>query len=89
MLGAAVLIGVIVWMARAAGRRSAADAWRSKVIDAYAKGSASPELQRIRGPYPMAPGVAAYPKDVRLHQRRGTRFMRQTSPYAMSAADQN
>jgi len=41
MLGAAVLIGVIVWMARAAGRRSAADAWRSKVIDAYAKGSAS------------------------------------------------
>ena len=27
----------------------------------------SPELQRIRGPYPIAAGVAAYGKHVRLH----------------------
>ncbi len=36
-----VVIGVIIWMASAASRRSAATAgWRSKIIDAYAKGSA-------------------------------------------------
>ena len=41
LLGAIVLIGVIVWIARSRGRRSAAAAgWRSRVIDAYAKGSA-------------------------------------------------
>jgi hypothetical protein len=36
-----VLIGLIVWIARARGHRAAAAAgWRSSVIDAYAKGSA-------------------------------------------------
>jgi hypothetical protein len=41
LLGAVILIGVIVWIARSAGRRSAAAAgWRSRVVDAYAKGSA-------------------------------------------------
>jgi hypothetical protein len=41
LLGAVVLIGVIIWITRASGRRSAAAAgWRSRVIDAYAKGSA-------------------------------------------------
>ena len=41
MLGALILIGVIVWIARARGRRSATAAgWQSSVIDAYAKGSA-------------------------------------------------
>jgi hypothetical protein len=30
----------------------------------------SPELQRIRGHYPGAAGIAAYVKHVRLHQRR-------------------
>ena len=41
IIGAVVLIGVIVLIARSAGRRSAASAgWRSRVIDAYAKGSA-------------------------------------------------
>ncbi len=40
-LAAVVLIAVIVWIARSSGRRSAAAAaWRSRVIDAYAKGSA-------------------------------------------------
>jgi hypothetical protein len=29
----------------------------------------SPELQRIRGPYSMAAGVAAYEKHFRLHQQ--------------------
>jgi len=40
LLGVIVLVGVIVWVVRARGRRSAAVAgWRSRVIDAYAKGS--------------------------------------------------
>jgi len=41
VLGAVVLIGVIAFVARSSGRRSAAaSVWRSRVIDAYAKGSA-------------------------------------------------
>jgi hypothetical protein len=41
LLGAVVLIGAIVWIARARSHRAAAAAgWRSGVIDAYAKGSA-------------------------------------------------
>src|ERR1017187_5725496 len=41
LLGAIVLIGLIMLIVRARGRRSAAAAgWRSRVIDAYAKGSA-------------------------------------------------
>jgi hypothetical protein len=41
LLAAVVLIGAIVWIVRSHGRRSAAAAgWRSRVIDAYAKGSA-------------------------------------------------
>ena len=40
-LGALVLIGAIIWIARSSGRRKAAQAgWRSQVVDAYAKGSA-------------------------------------------------
>jgi hypothetical protein len=30
----------------------------------------SAELQRIRGPYPIAAGIAAYVEHVRLHQRQ-------------------
>src|SRR5271157_3682250 len=41
LLGALVLVGAIVLIVRSAGRRSAAAAdWRSRIIDAYAKGSA-------------------------------------------------
>jgi hypothetical protein len=41
LLGAIVLIGMIVLIARSRSRRSAAAAgWQSRVIDAYAKGSA-------------------------------------------------
>ena len=41
LLGAVVLIGAIVWIARARSHRAAAAAgWRSGIIDAYAKGSA-------------------------------------------------
>jgi hypothetical protein len=41
LLGAVILIGAIVLIARSRGRRSAAAAgWQSRVIDAYAKGSA-------------------------------------------------
>jgi hypothetical protein len=41
LLGALVLVGVIVLIVRSAGRRSATAAgWQSRIIDAYAKGSA-------------------------------------------------
>jgi hypothetical protein len=41
LLGVLVLVGLIVWIARSGRRRSAAAAgWRSRLIDAYAKGSA-------------------------------------------------
>ena len=41
LLGAVIVIGAIVLIARSRGRRSAAAAgWQSRVIDAYAKGSA-------------------------------------------------
>ena len=41
LLGALAVVGVIVLIVRSAGRRSAAAAsWESRVIDAYAKGSA-------------------------------------------------
>jgi hypothetical protein len=41
LLGVAVLAGLIIWITRAAGHRSAATAdWQSRLIDAYAKGAA-------------------------------------------------
>jgi hypothetical protein len=41
IIGGVVIIGVLVWVFRSAGGRSAAAAaWRSTVIDAYAKGAA-------------------------------------------------
>jgi hypothetical protein len=41
LLGAVILIGLIVWIVHASGRRSkAAASWQSRIIDAYAKGSA-------------------------------------------------
>lgn len=33
----------------------------------------SPGLQQIRGPYPIADGIAAHEKHVNLHQRPGRR----------------
>jgi hypothetical protein len=42
LLGVVVLVGLIAWIAAAAHRRrsAAAGAWRSKAVDAYARGSA-------------------------------------------------
>ena len=41
LLGTVVIVGVTVWLARRSGKRSAmATSWRSKVVDASAKGSA-------------------------------------------------
>lgn len=41
VLGALIIIGAIVWIARASGRRSAARSdWRSTMIDTHAKGQA-------------------------------------------------
>ena len=57
-LAALVLIGLIVWIARASGRRSAAAAGRrSAVIDAYAKGQALADAVRIAD-RPGAPPAA-------------------------------
>ena len=39
----------------------------------------SPKLQRIRGPYPVAAGVAAYGNHLRRHSGRRSRAARHTS----------
>jgi hypothetical protein len=58
-LAALVVIGLVVWIARASGRRSAAAAGRrSAVIDAYAKGQALADAVRIAD-RPGAPGAGA------------------------------
>jgi hypothetical protein len=56
VLGALALIGVIIWIARAASRRSAdAAGWQSKIIDAYAKGSALHDAMSVaEGPGALA-----------------------------------
>jgi hypothetical protein len=59
LLAALVVIGLIVWIARASGRRSAAaSGWRSTVADAYAKGAALSDAVRIAD-RPGAPGYTA------------------------------
>jgi hypothetical protein len=59
VLGALVVIGLVVGIARASGRRSAAAAgWRSTVADAYANGQALADAVRIAD-RPGAPGYAA------------------------------
>jgi hypothetical protein len=59
VLGALIVIGLVVWIARASGRRSAAGAgWRSSVADAYAKGEALADAVRIAD-RPGAPADAA------------------------------
>jgi hypothetical protein len=56
-LGALVVIGLIVWIARASGRRSAkASARRSAMIDTYAKGQALADAIRVAD-RPGAPGA--------------------------------
>jgi hypothetical protein len=56
LLGVLALVGVIVWIVRSAGHRSAAAAdWRSRVIDAYAKGSALYDAMSVA----EAPGALA------------------------------
>jgi hypothetical protein len=58
-LAAVVLIGLIVWIARASGRRSAkASARRSAMIDAYARGQALADAVRVAD-RPGAPGANA------------------------------
>ena len=48
LLGAVVIVGVAVWLARRSGKRSAmATSWRSKVVDASAKGSALADMMRM------------------------------------------
>jgi len=58
-LAAVVLIGLIVWIARASGRRSAtAAARRSAMIDTYAKGQALADAIRVAD-RPGVPGADA------------------------------
>jgi hypothetical protein len=57
-VAAIALIGLIIWLARASGRRSAASAgWQSQVLDAYAKGSALSDAVSVA----EAPGALAAP----------------------------
>jgi hypothetical protein len=44
----------------------------------------SPELQRIRGPYPIAAGIAAYQRHVRRHRRRAASGSHQPWLYSPS-----
>ena len=80
-LAAVVLIGLVVWIARASGRRSAtASGWRSAMINTYAKGQALADAMRVadrpagaRRGTPRAAGPASRPA-------------RTTSPGAVPAA---
>ena len=56
VLGALVLIGVIIWIARATGRRSmAAASWQSRISDAYPKGAALHDaMSNAEGPGALA-----------------------------------
>src|SRR5258708_567283 len=56
VLGALILIGLIIWVARARSRRAAAaTGWRSRVIDAYAKGAALHDAMSVaEGPGGLA-----------------------------------
>ena len=57
-LAAAAIIGLIIWLVRASGRRSAAAAgWQSQVVNAFAKGSALSDAIRVA----EAPGALAAP----------------------------
>ena len=48
LLGAVVVVGLAVWLARRSGQRSAmATNWRSKVVDASAKGSALHDMMSM------------------------------------------
>ena len=48
LLGAVVIVGVAVWLARRSGKRSAMAAnWRSKVVEASAKGSALKDMMSM------------------------------------------
>lgn len=40
----------------------------------------SPKLQRIRGPYPIAAGIAAYQQHARRHRRQATRPSESQAP---------
>jgi hypothetical protein len=61
VLGALVLVGIITWIARASGRRSAAESgWRSAVVDANARGQALADAVRMADSSgPPAAGDAA------------------------------
>ena len=61
LLGALVLVGVIVLIVRSSGRRSATAAgWQSRIIDAYAKGSALHDAMSVaETPGALAAGDAA------------------------------
>ena len=59
LLAAAALIGLIAWITHAARRRSAkAAGWRSRLIDAYAKGSALHDAMSVAEAPGAAPGDA-------------------------------
>jgi len=68
-LAAIVLIGLVVWIVRASGRRSAAAAARrSAMIDTYAKGQALADAIRVAD-RPGAPGADAWGRWAGLQAR--------------------
>jgi hypothetical protein len=69
LLGALVVIGLIVWIARSSSRRSdAAAGWRSAVADAYARGQALADALRLADT-PGAPAADAAARRAGLQAR--------------------
>ena len=86
-LAAIVLIGLIVWIARASGRRSAkASARRSAMIDTYAKGQALADAIRVAD-RPGVPGADAGGRWVGL-QARADDLSRELYRLRESASDE-
>jgi hypothetical protein len=86
-LAAVVLIGLIVWIARASGRRSAtAAARRSAMIDTYAKGQALADAIRVAD-RPGVPGADAGGRWVGL-QTRADDLSRELYRLRESASDE-
>ena len=48
----------------------------------------SPELQRVRGPYPIAEGITAYVKHARRHPRPGPINVKTPARFSMPTAAQ-
>jgi hypothetical protein len=90
LLGAAVLIGLIVWIVSASRRRSARAAnWRSRLIDAYAKGSALHDAMSVAETLGAAGDVGARWADVQRRADDLTQTLYALREAAPDPADQD